>query len=579
VEIILYILDCRNDLNFRTDVEGLFICLLRMGFSGTTPPAMEIKASVLTFFVGFLFLCGAGCGKSDIPPSVQPSSGVPPEVIARLHWVGRKCLGTNVGAFYFMRLWELPEALRLQAQTLDKLSLTPWRMLSGPTTVPNISSGLLRSLLDDVVQEETCLEFREVADQSSEMVFAIRLNSQRASVWETNLAAIVGSLSSIAPTIASTGGRGWDLKDAKRLGSIKLRRVGEWTLLGAARDKNPLLAEFARHIQRNGNPFPERATNYWLKIDLDSDRLASALGFRNSSFQKKFRNVSVTILGDGANVITEGNFFLSEALPLPFEMWQIPSNLVHEPLASFTAVRGIRSWMNSINEWNDLKIGSPPNQFFSWAPGNAPLETYCAIPLPDASGGARTIMDALLRNGPPWVASHGIGNLLRSEDSNSVTWTGLPLVTPFIRSTNDGSTAFLFAGSLPPTTQRTSPPPAQIIQDLVGATNVTYYQWELTDERIEAFLDLGQVLRLALRGKQLPLESAGAAWLNSIRQRVGPCNTSITGDGTNRLVLNRKSTIGLNGLELHLLVQWLESTEFPAFDTFSTPFRDGIKAN
>ena len=37
--------------------------------------------------------------------------------------------------------------------------------------------------------------------------------------------------------------------------------------------------------------------------------------------------------------------------------------------------------------------------------------------------------------------------------------------------------------------------------------------------------------------------------------------------------------LGLTGLELHLLVQWLESPDFPALDTFSATFREGADAN
>src|SRR5205823_667240 len=71
---------------------------------------------------------------------------------------------TNASAF--MQIWNLPESARLEAQTLDKLSTAPWRLLKGMTNgaastnaqTPVGASTLLRPLLEDLIQEESFLE-------------------------------------------------------------------------------------------------------------------------------------------------------------------------------------------------------------------------------------------------------------------------------------------------------------------------------------------------------------------------------------------------------------------------------------
>jgi hypothetical protein len=100
-------------------------------------------------------------------------------------------------------------------------------------------------------------------------------------------------------------------------------------------------------------------------------------------------------------------------------------------------------------------------------------------------------------------------------------------------------------------------------------TNLLAFHWELTGETISSWLTWSQVARLVLHRNQLPLESAGVSCLGALVPRVGPSTTTIVIEQPGRLLLFRKSTVGFTGLELHLLVEWLESAEFPAFNTFT----------
>ena len=108
-------------------------------------------------------------------------------IVARVHWSGMNRLSGGTNAAALMTIWNLPESRRLERQTLDKLSLAPWPLLH--RNLDTNAAALLRPLLDDLVADESYLEIRQVANQPAELVLAIRLDDQRAALWQTNLAA------------------------------------------------------------------------------------------------------------------------------------------------------------------------------------------------------------------------------------------------------------------------------------------------------------------------------------------------------------------------------------------------------
>ncbi|HUA38588.1 MAG TPA: hypothetical protein VMA35_09380, partial [Candidatus Sulfopaludibacter sp.] len=104
------------------------------------------------------------------PPSALPATL---QTIARVHWLGMNLLSGETNAASFMTIWNLPESRRLEQQTLDKLSLAPWRLLH--VNVDTNAAALLRPLLEDVVSNESFLEILQATNQPEELVFAIRL--------------------------------------------------------------------------------------------------------------------------------------------------------------------------------------------------------------------------------------------------------------------------------------------------------------------------------------------------------------------------------------------------------------------
>ena len=100
--------------------------------------------------------CGGGCKKSaseatkpqsqatNQPSTLNPQ---PATTIARIHWLGKQGIAAQKTSSRFMSLWNMPEAARLENQTLDKLALAivgdqaAEARLSGISNQPPVTSG------------------------------------------------------------------------------------------------------------------------------------------------------------------------------------------------------------------------------------------------------------------------------------------------------------------------------------------------------------------------------------------------------------------------------------------------------
>ena len=303
------------------------------------------------------------------PGQTPPPASMP--IVARVHWSGMKQLSGGTNAASLMTIWNLPESRRLERQTLDKLSLAPWPLLH--RNLDTNAAALLRPLLDDLVAEESYLEIRQAANQPAELALAIRLDDQRAALWQTNLAAVLESLTSLQPVPAPQGSYGWSLKKHHSPNVIELTRIGAWTIVGAAEDFNGLIAELRIRTHRALPPWNVRNPGDWLEADLDPARLAAVFSLSAGTTGGEGRGevgskdifplnrLYLSVTGAGTNVLIQGTADFPQPLALDLKPWNVPTNLINWQVCSFTAIRGLGPWLKSLKTWNDLQIGPPPD--------------------------------------------------------------------------------------------------------------------------------------------------------------------------------------------------------------------------
>jgi hypothetical protein len=517
-----------------------------------------MKPMRLTMFAVLAAVIFCGCDKSS---SRAAESTVPyalsGQTIARLHWLGKKQVAAETNSAGLMRIWNEPESARLEAQTLDKLSTAPWRLFPHVATTNTAAAQWLRPLLEDCVQQESYLEIRCVTNHPGELAFAIQLPDEHAALWETNLAAVLESLTGIHSEPAPGG---WSLKKHELPNLIELARAGDWVVVGIGHEKNALLADFTARIQRNHSPVAGPDLNAWLNADLDLRSVAGAFKL-DWNLPDGFPKVSLAVNGGGQIVRTRGKLDFPAPLKLDLEPWQIPFSLVHPPLSSFTAIRGLRPWLASLKVWNDLQIGAPPNQLFCWALQGSQQMTFFTTPLQDASNRVALVSDLMMEKYGCWFITNEFFSFKKSQTFNGLEWSGYPFLTPYLQSMTTSEGEFAYGGLFPrPPSQR--PPPPELIQAILGGTNLVYYDWELTASRNEQWLYIGQFLRLVSHKAQLP-NAACVAWFKASEPNLGSCLTQIARTAPEQLSFMRESSVGFSSFELHLLADWLESPQFP----------------
>ena len=520
---------------------------------------MRMKSLGLGLLLTLIFVAGDGCKKSpsegaspQASKSPEPSTlnSQPSTTLARVHWLGTKRIAAQNTSGNLMSICNLPEAARLEEQTLNKLALAltgekplvatnqklaasnqvaaaashaartnheprttsqdPQTTNQSPawqlSTTNHPLSTKLRPLLDDLVRQECYLEVQQAENQPGDLALAIRLDDQRADLWASNLAAVLGAVTNAQSLPAPASRQAWRLLLTPRLSRLDLARVGEWTLLGLAAETNRLLSEMSHRIRAEQIPVPAHTSvssfqldpttrkvrpaaggppgsDYWLDADLDLPRVASALAL-GWNLPERWPRIAATWAVQGDHVRTTGTLSFAKPLDLQLEPWNIPTNLVRQPLASFCAVRGLRPWLAGQKWLQDLQIQPVPDQFCAWDSGPTPLQSFAATPMTNATALLQEVGPRIVTELSPWVTTNAFGAVEFTNEPASLAWSGIPMFTPTIESIATPGGAFLLGRVGPEPPPASKPAPPELFAQLTARPGVVYYDWEVTQPKI-----------------------------------------------------------------------------------------------
>lgn len=587
-------------------------------------PVDSWSFAAFCFLFSVLALFSGGCSKSptsDLRPPTSASSLTPlaSNTVLRVHWVGKQQLGVAASASSFMRIWNQPISRQLEAHFIEQLATAPWRLITNrpPTSAPPVPG--LMAMISDVLNEEACLEIRQGMG-GSEVALAVRMDEPHRASWHRELAAVVSSLEGNYPAPRAGG---WSLKGQSSGKFYETLQKSGWYVVGISSGSNGVFQEITQRLEREHAPFTITTNAHWVAVEADLDWLAhegkaSVISDQSSviSDQKSegggrradLPRLALTVYGDGANTITSGELGFPKPLPLNLEPWAFPKEQVRGPVVGFSAARGIQSWIEGTAGWRAFKLGAAPNQFFAWADANAPLQIHVLAPCENAGQLTEAVGGNLAPKANAWLAQHGIGSVVPWADIGGIVWKDLPMIAPYLRvgsgkrgaedgkqssvisnqRSEDGGRraedsdqssvishqkaegAWLEAGLIPNANHSAPPAPVyprlnleEILTALNQHTNLIAYEWETTGDRAEATHTIGQILRVALRRPQIPAGTPTSTWLQNVRPRLGNCTTTVRLTAPNTLAFERKSTVGFNALELHILADWMESPQFP----------------
>jgi hypothetical protein len=304
-------------------------------------------------------------------------------------------------------------------------------------------------------------------------------------------------------------------------------------------------------------------TNSWLTADLDLSRVSRALSL-GWNLPEPWPRISATWTSTGDIIRTVGELTFPQPLNLQIEQWSFPTNLIHDPLVSFTALRGVRPWLVRHAWFQQFQIEPVPDQFCAWASGPTPVLTFAATPMTNAAALLHRIGPRVEAELNPWVTNNALGSVEYSKEPAGLAWSGIPMFTPAIEATATPGGEFVVGGLGGKPSSDGKPAPPELFSRLMARPSLVYYNWEITQAKLAHWIYLGQTARLAFVLPQMPPESAAFAFLLAAAPKLGNTGTEVIQDGPARLSFVRNSHSGFTGLELHLLADWLESPAFPS---------------
>jgi hypothetical protein len=491
-------------------------------------------------------------------------------LIARLHFAGTEGILADPGATNLNAIAGLPETALLREVTFRKLAVAPYNFLRGRAAITNDELALFRPLMDDLFRAESYLELLDSTNEFPEMVFALRLDEDRARLWRTNLAAALVNWTGIPVTgIKVEGFDGWELRKHKDPNLFRFFRAGNWIVIGWGEDKLLLQPAILKRIRQTTRPVDPDTTN-WLDAWVDWPELAP-----HHLAPESIELPAMRLLVQGRKDFVRSQLKMKFAAPLGLTLnpWRIPTNVIHAPLVSFTATRGLAPRLNETAAAKEFNLPPLPDQVYVWSLAGIPTQTHLVAPVTDASNyfaqlrpGLMAMANSFLTRHAPAKGGMGPASLLSLAAvyaNDEIEITGVPpFVFPNLGALHDSNGDYV-VGGLWPMAKSFQPMPPELLGEVMAHSNLASYGWEFTGLRLKqwhGFFQLGQMIFNPLGSDN---ETPASKWIEAVSPKLGRTATEVSLSAPDELTVVRNSAIGFTGLELSGLAYWLDSPGFP----------------
>ncbi|MDQ6631818.1 MAG: hypothetical protein M3Y82_08670 [Verrucomicrobiota bacterium] len=485
------------------------------------------------------------------------------ELLGRYYFTGGANLIANTNAAKLKKIWSLPESGPFGAQILQKFSRLAANFIAPQKNDRNQAASLMEPLLNDLVRNESRAELRRSA-QATEFLLGIKLSEDRARLWQTNLWKLCSEFSGAAP-IGVKEKESWRLKKKQSPLEFHFEQNGPWILFGWG--ENPVYrADFLAQIKMK--PSLQASKTNWLEAWIDGPRLQKWL----PSLPFKLAQTDIFVSGKADNLRTTIRAIYPEALQWKSEPWRIPTNLVRDPLISFTAAQNLAPFLKESKVFERIGINPFTNQIYFWAQSGIPFQSFLALPVKNSTATFKMLSSRLPAVFNDYLKKNKSGEIILATNENEIVWRGLPIVVPYLKTNHDAVGEFL-VGGLFPSPPNKNPPPQELLSQIVGRTNLVYYDWEITQDRLGhwqvltdmiPFLSNRQKLENKseeMRTQQRRQELISQKWALAVAPLVANTITEAVLKSPTELNILRKSPLGFTGVEIILFARWLNQLD------------------
>lgn len=457
------------------------------------------------------------------------------ETLARWHFAGTRALSNIKDLTVLRDILALKESDELRNAAADGVAgQMAGALIHGGETNANAQlTALIKPLLPDVVENESWFELSGRTADDAKWFLAVKLSAERAGQWNKNLADLAAKA-------------GMQVSPADKGGSWTARRDNY--RLSVTSGKEWLLLEGGAGQAGKSARIPKSGGKEVLTADINGPGLAKL--WKSERFQHAPR-LSLAVSPRKGTLYSEMQIDYPQPLNITPEAWQVPTDLIHDPLIGFTAVQGISGTLAQSPLVKQLGAEKSPNQAFFWSQSSMAFTVFGATDV----GNPAVVISNLVAHPPAMLKDTLGGTMTVMTNRPAVLWRGLPVVVPFLEAGADGKSPYLVAGLFPVSSAKPKPMPTELLAQL-NKKNLVYYDWEITQERLKQWRPIWQFAQI-IQGKMFP-PSASDRWIEAITPKLVNTVTEVTLEGPSRLKLVRQSQSGLTALELVLLAHWLD---------------------
>ena len=472
-------------------------------------------------------------------------------VVATYHCAGFVPLAADANLLTLHKAATLPSAPAVCQLVVSRFAQVAAQNLSLGTNLA--TAALLEPMVSDVLTAESLGSFGEATAKPLSFVLALRLDAARAQVWQQNLAKAFAGPGEKLQVEEFTG---WEWKSGGADG-LWLLPARDWLLVGRGDDLAPVRSEYLTQLKLQGRPGAS-LQSHWLEADVDLTRWAALLPGSLRLF--KPARVQLTVATEADHLHTTAHVTYPEPIAWQSSPWQLPVSLVPNRFNSFTAGQNIAAFLNLDPRFSQLTDSPLTNQFCLWALGGMPFLDFAAWPAVNTNVLERFSRETVAAFDSDLKRFNGT-QLVWETNLHRLALGNLRVTIPTVEAVEDKTGTFLVMSIF----QRMPvPQPAtdDLWKQIKGRTDLVYYDWEITGSRLQDWRLLGRMLLFPqprpMSDGMIEAGNKEDKWLTDlIPFWSGNTVTEVTRVSPNELSVARNSPMGLTGIEIFELCDWL----------------------
>lgn len=312
-------------------------------------------------------------------------------------------------------------------------------------------------MLDDLLSAESFWVLGGTSNGPLNFIVALRLNDERAKAWQEAL------------------------RKLNNPPGFRTTRSKDWLMVANGRDLEERSGQYLQQVNETGRPGPALNQN-WLEADIDWPRLAHWLP--NFPHILQLARTTISLTARNQSLFMTAKVSYPKPMPWKFDPWRVPTNIIHDPLISFTAGQDIAAYMDPGEPLSQLTDNPLAGQYYIWALSEMALQTYGAWPVADATNSLRRIATEAAAAFNPGLKRIDGGEMRWQMEGQTFVWANVsPGMFPTLQVSSETNGQYLLV-SFFPLLPKNKPIPADLLEQIAGHTNLVYYDWEGTGQRL-----------------------------------------------------------------------------------------------